>query len=78
MKLNKKVVESAAIFAFAGLLSITAVTNSENTVAKNDPKVANSEATEKTVIANTSLEDEGVAGVTAKLYEYQQRVCNCV
>ena len=73
MKLNKKVVESAAIFAFAGLLSITAVTNSENTVAKNDPKVANSEATEKTVIANTSLEDEGVAGVTAKLYEYQQR-----
>ena len=73
MKLNKKVVEGAAIFAFAGLLSITAVTNSENTVAKNDTKVANSEATEKTVIANTSLEDEGVAGVTAKLYEYQQR-----
>ena len=73
MKLNKKVVESAAIFAFAGLLSITAVTNSENTVAKNEPQVANSEATEKTVIANTSLEDEGVAGVTAKLYEYQQR-----
>ena len=73
MKLNKKVVESAAIFAFAGLLSITAVTNSENTVAKNDPQVATSEATEKTVIATTSLEDEGVAGVTAKLYEYQQR-----
>ena len=57
MKLNKKVIESAIVFAFAGALTITAVTNSETTV-----------------IANTSLEENGIAGVTAELYEYQKQV----
>ena len=57
MRLNKKVIESAIVFAFAGALTITAVTNSETTV-----------------IANTSLEENGIAGVTAELYEYQKQV----
>ena len=45
------------VFAFAGALTITAVTNSETTV-----------------IANTSLEENGIAGVTAELYEYQKQI----
>lgn len=57
MRLNKKVVESAIVFAFAGVLTITSVTGRENTV-----------------IAKTSLEENGIAGVTAELFEYQKRV----
>lgn len=74
MKLNKKVVESAAVLAFAGLLSVTAVTNSEITVAEANVPLASEASVEETVIANTSsLEDEGIAGVTATLYVYQEK-----
>ena len=65
MKLNKKVVDSMARAALILSISITAVTNREITDAKTL-------ASEEQMIANTSLEYDGIAGVTAALSYYQK------
>lgn len=65
MKLNKKVIDSMAVAALVLSMSITAVTNSEIADAKTL-------ASEEQMIANTSLEYDGIAGVTAALSYYQK------
>lgn len=62
MRLNKKVI--GALLGIAGILAVTAVTTNEIQVSEKELGV--SEA------ANTSLEDEAVAGVTAALNAYQK------
>ena len=62
MRLNKKVI--GTLLGIAGILAVTAVTTNEIQVSEKELGV--SEA------ANTSLEDEAVAGVTAALNEYQK------
>lgn len=62
MRLNKKVI--GAVLGITGILAITAVTTNDALVSETVQGV--SEA------ANTSLEDEAIAGVTATLYEYQR------
>ncbi len=59
MVLNKKVIECAAVFGLCGIMSVTAVTNSGSSDV----------FTEEKVLANTSLEYDGYAGVTAALLE---------
>ena len=66
MMLNKKVIESFAVVAFAVALSITAVTNSGATVAKTNVAV------EKMIANTSSLEQDGLAGVTATLNDYKE------
>ena len=62
MRLNKKVI--GTLLGIAGILAVTAVTTNEIQVSEKELGV--SEA------ANTSLEDEAVAGVTAALNAYQR------
>lgn len=62
MRLNKKVI--GTLLGIAGILAVTAVTTNEIQVSEKELGV--SEA------ANTSLEDEAVAGVTAALNAYQK------
>ena len=62
MRLNKKVI--GTLLGIAGILAVTAVTTNEIQVFEKELGV--SEA------ANTSLEDEAVAGVTAALNAYQR------
>ena len=62
MRLNKKVI--GAVLGITGILAITAVTTNDALVSETVQGV--SEA------ANTSLEDEAIAGVTATIYEYQR------
>lgn len=62
MRLNKKVI--GTLLGIAGILAVTAVTINEIQVSEKELGV--SEA------ANTSLEDEAVAGVTAALNAYQR------
>ena len=62
MRLNKKVI--GTLLGIAGILAVTAVTTNEIQVSEKELGV--SEA------ANTSLEDEAVAGVTAALDAYQK------
>ena len=62
MRLNKKVI--GTLLGIAGILAVTAVTTNEIQVSEKELGV--SEA------ANTSLEDEAVAGVTAVLNAYQK------
>ena len=62
MRLNKKVI--GTLLGIAGILAVTAVTTNEIRVSEKELGV--SEA------ANTSLEDEAVAGVTAALNAYQK------
>lgn len=62
MRLNKKVI--GTLLGIAGILAVTAVTTNEIQVFEKGLGV--SEA------ANTSLEDEAVAGVTAALNAYQR------
>ena len=62
MRLNKKVI--GTLLGIAGILAVTAVTTNEIRVSEKELGV--SEA------ANTSLEDEAVAGVTAALNAYQR------
>lgn len=62
MRLNKKVI--GTLLGIAGILAVTAVTTNEIQVSEKELGV--SEA------ANTSLEDEAVAGVTATLNAYQK------
>lgn len=62
MRLNKKVI--GAVLGITGILAVTAVTTNDALVS--DVVQGVSEA------ANTGLEDEAIAGVTATLYEYQR------
>lgn len=70
MKLNKKVIESFAVCGLCTILTITAVTNSENPVVKAEDKM----------LANTGLEHtdysykgyNGYAGVAAALSKYEK------
>lgn len=62
MRLNKKVI--GTLLGIAGILAVTAVTTNEIQVSEKELGV--SEA------ANTGLEDEAVAGVTAALNAYQK------
>lgn len=64
MRLNKKVVECAAVLGMTAIMAITAVTTGEAPA-----EVCKQEVSEA---AGISLEDEAVAGVTAALYEYQK------
>ncbi len=59
MMLNKKVIECIAVFGLCGIMSITAVTNSGSSEV----------FTEEKVLANTGLEYDGYAGVTAALLD---------
>lgn len=72
MKLNKHVIESAAVLVFAVILTITALTNSGITVDEEATPVVCNEPAAKTVLGNTSLENDGTAGVTATLNDYQE------
>ena len=65
MKLNKKVIDSIALAALVISMSVTAVTNREIADAQTL-------ASEEQMIANTSLEYDGIAGVTAALSKYQK------
>ena len=65
MKLNKKVIDSIALAALVISMSVTAVTNREIADAQTL-------ASEEQMIANTSLEYDGIAGVTAALSYYQK------
>lgn len=61
MKLNKKVIEGITVLGLTGLLTITAVTTNQIPSTRDVSEAA-----------NTGLEDEAVAGVTAALYGYQR------
>lgn len=66
--LNKKVIESLAVCGLCMVLSIAAVTNTTNADAQTQQTVAS----EKAAVANTSLDSEGYAGVSAALLSYEK------
>lgn len=77
MKLNKKVVGSVVVAGLAGMLTITAVTSSEKPAETEVAQANNLEqapvAGAKSLVAvNTSLENDGLAGVSATLYSYRE------
>ena len=69
MKLNKKVVESAAVLGLGLVLTITTITSTAI------PEVeTNTEETNEKVVVGTGLENNGTAGLTATLCDYQHSV----